>query len=66
MAGRVGNPDKLRSQAQELLKRAKRIEERKFKEIGQLVHEHYQKDFADFDMEQFKIDIKKAFDGKKK
>lgn len=34
MAGRLGNPVKLREQAQELLKKAKRIEEKKFKIAG--------------------------------
>ena len=48
-------------EAQELLKKAKSIEEKKFKIAGQLVYEYYKKDFADFDMEQFKTEVKEAF-----
>jgi hypothetical protein len=66
MAGRIGNPEKLRLQAQELIKRAKRIEERKFKEVGQLVYDQFQKNFADFDMDQFKTDVKEIFERRKK
>jgi hypothetical protein len=66
MAGRERNPEVLRAEAQELINRAKKIEERKFKEVGQLVYEYHKKDFADFDMEQFKSQVREAFDGKKK
>jgi hypothetical protein len=66
MAGRERDPEILKSEAQELLKRAKRIEERRFKQVGQLVYEHYKKDFSDFDTEQFKSDVREAFEGKKK
>ena len=66
MAGRESNPDKLRAQAQELIKRAKKVEERRFKEIGQLVYDHYQKDFSDFDKEQFKVKVRNIFLSKKR
>jgi hypothetical protein len=45
MAGRESNPEVLKAKAKELLKRAKKIEERSFKELGQLVYEHYKKTF---------------------
>ena len=66
MAGRVSNPEVLKAKAQELLNKAKKIEERRFKEIGQLVYEYYRKDFSDFDREQFKSQVREAFKGKKK
>jgi valyl-tRNA synthetase len=66
MAGRVSNPEVLKAKAQELLNKAKKIEERRFKEIGQLVYEYYKKDFSDFDIEQFKSQVREAFKGKKK
>lgn len=66
MAGRERDPELLRAEAQELLKKAKKIEEKKFKEAGQLVHEYHKNDFADFDMEQFKSDVREVFKSKKK
>ena len=61
MAGRVSDPEKLKKQAQELLKKAKRIEQRKFRDVGQLVYEYHQKDFADFDEETFKSEVSALF-----
>ena len=66
MAGRESNPEKLRAQAQELLKKARIIEERKFKQIGQLVYEYYKEDFSDFDVEKFKGEVGSIFSSKKK
>jgi hypothetical protein len=37
MAGRESNPEVLKAKAKELLNRAKKIEERRFKKIGQIV-----------------------------
>ena len=65
MAGRESDPEKLRLQAQELLNKAKRLEERKFKVIGQLVYEYYKKDFAGFDEEKFKGEVRGIFSRKK-
>ena len=65
MAGRESNPEVLKAKAKELLTRAKKIEERRFKELGQLVYDYYKKDFSDFDIEQFKSEIKEAL-GKRK
>ncbi len=66
MAGRVSNPETLKAKAQELLKKAKKIEEKKFKQAGQLVYEYHKKDFAEFDVEQFKSQMREVFEGKKK
>jgi len=66
MAGRESNPEVLKARAQELLNKAKKIEERRFKELGQLVYDYYKKDFSDFDIEQFKNQVREAFKGKKK
>ncbi len=66
MAGKERDPEVLRAEAQELLKKAKKIEEKKFNEAGQLVHEYHKKDFADFDIEQFKSEAREVFKGKKK
>jgi valyl-tRNA synthetase len=60
------NPEVLKAKAKELLNKAKKIEERRFKEVGQLVYEHYTKDYADFDIEQFKSQVKEVFEGKRK
>ena len=66
MAGRESNPETLKAKAQELLKRAKSIEERKFKQAGQIVYEYHKKDFSDFEIEQFKSQVRDVFKGKKK
>ena len=66
MAGKERDPNVLRAEAKELLNRAKTIEERKFKQAGQLVYEYHKKDFADFDIEQFKNQVGDVFKGKKK
>ena len=66
MAGRESNPETLKAKAQELLKRAKKIEEKKFKQAGQLVYEYHKKDFAEFDIEQFKSQMREVFEGKNK
>jgi len=66
MAGRQSNPETLKAKAQALLKRAKTIEERKFKQAGQLVYEYHKKDFTEFDIEQFKSQMRDVFKGKKK
>ena len=66
MAGRESNPEVLKAKAKELLNKAKKIEERRFKEIGQMVYEHYKKDFSEFDIEQLKSQVREVFEGKKK
>ena len=66
MAGKERDAEVLRAEAKELLNRAKNIEERKFKQAGQLVYEYHKKDFADFDMEQFKSQVGEVFKGKKR
>ena len=66
MAGKERDPEILRAEAKELLNRAKSIEERKFKQAGELVYEYHKKNFADFDMEQFKSQMGDVFKGKKK
>lgn len=63
---RVGNPETLRAQAQELLKKAKKIEEKKYTKAGQLVYDYYTKGFAGFDLERFKVEAKEAFTVKKR
>ena len=65
MAGKERDPEILRAEAKELLNRAKSIEERKFKQAGELVYEYHKKDFADFDIEQFKVQVREVFKGKK-
>ena len=66
MPGKERDPEVLRAEAKELLNRAKTIEERKFKQAGQLVYEYHKKDFEDFDIEQFKSQVGDVFKGKKK
>ena len=61
MAGREKDPAVLRAEAEALLKRAKAIEERKFKQAGQLVYEYHKKGFAEFDLEQFKRQVSEVF-----
>jgi hypothetical protein len=66
MAGRERDPEILRTEAQELIRRAKRIEERRFRQVGQYVYDHYKEDFANLDLDKLKAEIKNIFDGKKK
>ena len=66
MAGKERDAEVLRAEAKELLNRAKNIEERKFKQAGQLVYEYHKKDFADFGIEQFKSQVGDIFKGEKK
>jgi valyl-tRNA synthetase len=66
MAGKERDPEILRAEAKELLKKAKSIEEKKFKQAGELVYEYHKKDFADFDIEQFKSQVENVFKGEKK
>ena len=66
MAGKERDPEILRAEAKELLKKAKSIEEKKFKQAGELVYEYHKKDFADFDIEKFKSQVENVFKGEKK
>lgn len=66
MAGRERDPDLLRSEAQDLMKRAKKIEERRFKVVGHLLYEHHKEDYANFNLDTFKVEVKDILNGKKK
>jgi len=60
------NPEKLKAKAQELLNKAKEIEDKQFVRIGKIVHDYYQKGFEGFDLETFKGEVKKAIEVKKR
>ena len=60
------NPEVLKAKAQELLKKAKEIEEKHFIRIGKIVHDYYNKSFEGFDLEKFKEEIKEAMSPKKR
>jgi hypothetical protein len=60
------NPEKLKAKAQELLNKAKEIEEKQFVKIGRIVYDYHQKDFEGFDLEKFKGEVKKATEGQKR
>jgi hypothetical protein len=60
------NPEKLKAKAQELLNKAKEIEEKQFVKIGKIVYDYYQKGFEGFDLETFNGEVKKAIEGQKK
>ena len=47
------NPEVLKAKAQELLKKAKEIEEKHFVRIGKVVFDYYQKSFEGFDLDKF-------------
>ena len=63
---RENNIEELRSKANDLLKKAKQIEEKRFIQVGKLVSDYYKKDFEDFDLDQFKSKLKEIFSGAKK
>ena len=63
---RESNPEMLRSKANELLRKAKQIEEKRFVQIGKLVSDYHKKDFEDFDLDQFKNEIKEIFSATKR
>jgi len=54
------NPEVLKAKAQELLNKAKEIEEKQFVKIGRIVYDYHQKGFEGFDMEKFKGEVKKG------
>ena len=60
------NPEVLKAKAQELLKKAKEIEEKHFIRIGKVVYDYYQKSFEGFDLEKLKEEIKEAMSPKKR
>jgi hypothetical protein len=60
------NPEKLKAKAQELLNKAKEIEEKQFVKIGKIVYDYQQKGFEGFDLETFKGDVSKAMEAKKR
>ena len=60
------NPEVLKAKAQELLKKAKEIEEKHFIRIGKIVHDYYNKSFEGFELEKFKEEVKKAIEDKKR
>ena len=60
------NPEILKAKAQELLRKAKEIEEKQFIKIGKVVYDYFQKDFEGFELEKFKAEVKEATEGKKR
>jgi hypothetical protein len=60
------NPEILKAKANELLKKAKEIEEKQFVRIGKIVYDYYQKAFEGFDIEKLKGEIKEALSPKKR
>jgi hypothetical protein len=60
------NPDQLKAKAQELLQKAREIEEKQFAAIGRIVHYYYQKGFEKFDLEKFKSEISRVMEVKKR
>jgi hypothetical protein len=60
------NPDQLKAKAQELLQKAREIEEKQFAAIGRIVHNYYQKGFEKFDLEKFKSEISRVMEVKKR
>lgn len=66
MAGRQSDPEVLKAQAQELLRKAKKIEDKRFKEVGQLVYNYFKNDFSGFEVEKFKGEVKEIFKMRKK
>ena len=59
-------PEILKAKAQELLKKAKEIEEKQFVKIGKVVYDYLQKDFEGFELGKFKGEVKKAMEGMKR
>lgn len=53
------DPKKLREQAKKLLAEAEKIENEKFIKIGKLFLKYAEADFANFNLETFKEEVKK-------
>ena len=60
------SPDALKAKAQELLDKAKEIENKMFVRIGRVVNGCNQKDFEGFELETFKEEVQKAVEGPKR
>ena len=60
------SPEVLKAKAQELLRKAKEIEEKQFIKIGKVVYDYLQKDFEGFELEKLKAEVKEATEGKKR
>jgi hypothetical protein len=60
------NPEKLKAKAQELLNKAKEIEEKQFVKLGRIVYDYHQKGYEGFDLETFKGEVSKAMEAKKR
>ncbi len=62
---KLSDPDVLRKRANDLLRKAKDIEDKKFILAGKVIHKYYKDDFKDFDIEKFKSEIRDIFEVKK-
>lgn len=60
------NPEILKAKANELLKKAREIEEKQFIKVGKVVYDYYQKSFEGFELEKFKEEIKDALLSRKR
>ena len=60
------DPEKLKAKAQELLNKAKEIEEKQLAAIGRIVHYYHQKGFERFDLDKFKSEISRVMEVKKR
>jgi hypothetical protein len=60
------SPEKLKAKAQELLNKAKEIEEKQFVKIGRIVYDYHQKGYEGFDLDKFKGEVNKAMEVKKR
>ena len=59
-------PEALKAKAQALLDKAKELENRMFASIGKIAHSCHVKNFEGFDLEQFKAEVQRTMEWKKR
>jgi len=55
-------PEQLKAKAKKLLERARKIENERYVKLGKIVDKHYKNDFAGFDIERFKQEVKQHYE----
>ena len=59
-------PEALKAKAQALLEKAKELENRMFASIGKVAHDYHVKNFEGFNLKQFKAEVQKTIEGRKR
>ena len=59
-------PEALKAKAQALLNKAQEFENRMFASIGKVAHDYHVKNFEGFNLKQFKAEVQKTIEGRKR